>query len=112
VKIGISKYAADALGDVVYAALPEEGDEITADSECGAIESVKAASEIYSPIPGIVVEKNVSVEEKPGLINQDPEGSGWLFRLSNEKSSELYKALMSTEDYNKFLESQKDDIDL
>merc|ERR1719222_823168 len=68
--VGISKYAADALGDVVYAQLPEPGDTLAAGDECGALESVKAASEVYSPVSGAVTEKNVVVEDGPALINQ------------------------------------------
>eukprot|EP00088_Acartia_fossae_P047961 TRINITY_DN52150_c0_g1_i1.p1 TRINITY_DN52150_c0_g1~~TRINITY_DN52150_c0_g1_i1.p1 ORF type:complete len:166 (-),score=11.83 TRINITY_DN52150_c0_g1_i1:43-540(-) len=110
IKIGISQYAADALGDVVYASLPEPGDEINADSECGALESVKAASEIYSPLPGTVTEKNDRVEEKPALINTSPEQDGWLFRITVEDSS-MFDKLMNKASYQKFLESQTDDID-
>jgi len=110
VKIGISQYAAEALGDVVYAALPEEGQEVTADDECGALESVKAASEIYSPLPGIVTEKNCSVEDKPALINKSPEGDGWLFRLKVGDTT-LFQKLMEKQEYQKYLESQKDDLE-
>merc|ERR1711936_36772 len=79
--VGISKYAADALGDVVYAQLPEPGDTLAAGDECGALESVKAASEVYSPVSGAVTEKNVVVEDGPALINQSAEDEGWLFKL-------------------------------
>lgn len=67
--IGISKYAQEALGDIVYAQLPEIGTELAQKDECGALESVKAASEVYSPVSGKVVEKNAAVEETPALIN-------------------------------------------
>ncbi|KAJ9601447.1 hypothetical protein L9F63_000395, partial [Diploptera punctata] len=68
--IGISHYAQDALGDVVYAQLPDIGTEVVKKDECGALESVKAASELYCPVSGKVVEKNTQVEDTPGLINQ------------------------------------------
>lgn len=67
--IGISKYAQEALGDIVYAQLPEIGTELAQKDECGALESVKAASEVYSPVSGKVTEKNLAVEETPALIN-------------------------------------------
>lgn len=67
--VGISKYAQDALGDVVYAQLPEVGKKLSQHDECGALESVKAASELYSPVSGTVSEKNKEVEESPGLVN-------------------------------------------
>jgi len=78
--IGVSAYAAEALGDVVYAQLPDPGDSVEAGEECGALESVKAASEIYSPVTGTVAEKNEKVEDGPALINQSPTKDGWLFR--------------------------------
>ena len=76
----MSAYAAEALGDVVYAQLPDPGDSVEAGEECGALESVKAASEIYSPVTGTVAEKNEKVEDGPALINQSPTKDGWLFR--------------------------------
>ena len=96
--MGISKYAADALGEVVYAQLPEPGDTVATGEvshvhtvqgtnkrilsvqECGALESVKAASEVFSPVSGAVTEKNTVVEDGPALINHSPEEDGWLFK--------------------------------
>lgn len=68
--VGISKYAQDALGDIVYAQLPEAGQKLSQHDECGALESVKAASELYSPVSGTVSEKNKAVEEEPNLVNE------------------------------------------
>ena len=76
----MSQHAADALGDVVYAQLPEPGTSLEVGEECGAVESVKAASEIYSPVSGTVTEKNEEVENGPALINQSPLQDGWMFK--------------------------------
>jgi len=109
VKVGITKYAADALGDVVYAQLPEAGDVFEAGDECGALESVKAASEIYSPVSGTVSTSNKNVEDKPGLINTNTEEAGWLFQLQLTKLDQL-DGLMSKQQYEKFLQSVTDDL--
>merc|ERR1712050_173681 len=87
--VGISKYAADALGDVVYAQLPEPGDTLATGDECGALESVKAASEVYSPMSGTVTEKNLVVEDGPALINQNAEHEGWLFKMDLTAADEV-----------------------
>merc|ERR1711990_1280789 len=100
--VGISKYAADALGDVVYAQLPEPGDTLAAGDECGALESVKAASEVYSPVSGAVTEKNVVVEDGPALINQSAEDEGWLFKLDLTAAGEVSE-LMDNAAYEAYL---------
>merc|ERR1712215_135601 len=100
--VGVSAYAADALGDVVYAQLPEPGDSVEAGEECGALESVKAASEIYSPVSGTVAEKNEKVEDGPALINQAPMAEGWLFSV-NLTHPEQVNSLMNDEDYQAYL---------
>merc|ERR1712050_77124 len=100
--VGISKYAADALGDVVYAQLPEPGDTLAAGDECGALESVKAASEVYSPVSGSVTEKNVIVEDGPALINQSAEDEGWLFKLDLSAAGEVSE-LMDNAAYEAYL---------
>merc|ERR1711951_135783 len=102
--VGVSQYAADALGDIVYAQLPDPGDSVTAGEECGALESVKAASEVYSPVSGSVTEKNETVEDGPALINQSPQQDGWLFRLDLSDPSQV-NGLMVEEDYLKYLET-------
>ncbi|XP_011554501.1 glycine cleavage system H protein, mitochondrial [Plutella xylostella] len=102
--VGISKYAQEALGDVVFAQLPEPGAQFKAGDECGALESVKAASEVYSPVSGTVTEKNKNVEDKPGLINSSCYDEGWLFKISLSDNEEI-KNLMSEEQYNKYLET-------
>merc|ERR1711962_193889 len=105
--VGVSKYAADALGDVVYAQLPEPGDTVTAGEECGTLESVKAASEVYSPVSGEVTEKNGLVEDGPALVNQSPQEDGWLYRLVLSSPDEV-KQLLNTEAYEKLLEETED----
>lgn len=102
--IGISKYAQESLGDVVFAQLPEPGTKVEAGEECGALESVKAASEIYSPLTGTVTEKNKEVESKPALINTSCYENGWLFKLKLTKLEELDN-LMTEEQYETFLKT-------
>ncbi|KYN04069.1 PREDICTED: glycine cleavage system H protein, mitochondrial [Cyphomyrmex costatus] len=102
--VGISDYAQDALGDVVYAQLPDVGSTIKKHEECGALESVKAASELTSPVSGRVTSKNEAVESKPGLINKSCYKDGWLFQVELSDLDEL-KSLMNEEAYNVFLKS-------
>ncbi|XP_012540670.1 glycine cleavage system H protein, mitochondrial [Monomorium pharaonis] len=102
--VGITDYAQDALGDVVFAQLPDVGSIIKKDEECGALESVKAASELTSPVSGKVMEKNEAVENKPGLINKSCYKDGWLFKVELSDLDEL-KSLMNEEVYNMFLKS-------
>lgn len=100
--VGISNYAQEALGDVVFAQLPEPNTVLAAKDECGALESVKAASELYSPLSGIVLEKNKEVEVTPGLINKSCYEKGWLFKLKLTKPSEL-DDLMDEAQYEEFI---------
>ncbi|CAK1550931.1 unnamed protein product [Leptosia nina] len=102
--VGISKYAQESLGDVVFAQLPDPGMTLKAGDECGALESVKAASEIYSPVSGTVTEKNKEVEKKPGLINSSCYDKGWLFKLKLSKPEQLHD-LMNEEQYETFLKT-------
>merc|ERR1712083_94096 len=102
--VGVSAYAADALGDVVYAQLPDPGDAVEAGEECGALESVKAASDIYSPVSGTVAEKNEAVEDGPALINQSPTEEGWLFSVTLSDPGQV-SDLMSEADYQEYLKT-------
>lgn len=102
--VGISNYAQEALGDVVFAQLPEPNTVLAAKDECGALESVKAASELYSPLSGIVLEKNKEVETTPGLINKSCYEKGWLFKLKLTKPSEL-DDLMDEAQYEEFIKN-------
>lgn len=95
----------EALGDVVYAQLPEVDTELTAGEECGTLESVKAASEIFSPVSGIVTAKNDSVEEAPALINSSPMEEGWLFKLRLSNAEADTKNLLTEDTYKAFLKT-------
>ncbi|MEV6301883.1 glycine cleavage system protein GcvH [Actinoplanes sp. NPDC051861] len=79
--VGITAFAADALGDVVFVELPAPGTVVTAGDPCGEIESTKSVSEVYAPADGEIVEVNPALDAEPGLVNKDPYGAGWLFRL-------------------------------
>ncbi len=91
--IGISDHAQDALGDITFVELPALGKVLVAGKECGVIESVKAASDIYAPLSGTVVEVNTSLNLKPEIINSEPHGNGWLLKLTNVNESELAQLL-------------------
>ncbi len=93
VTVGITDYAQDALGDVVFVELPEPGEPVAAPEEAGVVESVKAASDIYTPVSGTVVEINEDLEDAPELVNQDPYGDGWFFKIEPESLDELDKLL-------------------
>jgi len=98
VVIGITDHAQEALGDVVYVELPEEGAGIDAGSEIAVVESVKAASDIYSPVTGEVVEINPALEDQPETINQSPYVDGWLFRVKLSNPDEL-DDMMNADEY-------------
>lgn len=103
--VGITDYAQNALGDVVYVELPEVGVDLAASDEAGVVESVKAASDIYFPISGEVVEINEDLEDMPESINTDPYGDGWFFKLKISDATEL-DALLSAEEYQDFVEAE------
>jgi glycine cleavage system H protein len=96
ITIGITDHAQQQLGDLVYVEPPEIDRAVAVDEACGTLESVKAASDLYSPVPGEVVEVNAMLEDTPELINQDPYGEGWIFRLRTDASLE---ALMDASAY-------------
>jgi glycine cleavage system H protein len=81
VRVGITHFAQDALGDIVYVSLPEVGDSITAGSTCGELESTKSVSDVYAPFAGTVAAVNEALDGTPELVNSDPYGEGWLFEL-------------------------------
>ncbi len=103
--IGITDYAQDSLGDVVYLELPEEGDSITRDEGFGVVESVKAVSDLYAPISGAVAEINDSLVESPEVINDDPYGEAWMLKVDVENASELDE-LLSAEEYEQYIEEE------
>ena len=100
--VGITAYASEQLGDIVFVELPQKGMSFDQGKDVAVIESVKAASEIYTPATGEILEINSSLEERPEVVNNDPLGSGWLYKMRVLKPEEL-KSLMSEEDYNKLI---------
>ncbi len=98
VEVGISNYAQESLGDVVYVELPQVGQSVSAGQECCAIESVKAASDIYAPVSGEVVDVNDSLDGEPELLNDSPYSGGWMFRIKASNPSEL-DGMLSEEAY-------------
>ncbi|MDC0426257.1 glycine cleavage system protein GcvH [Pelagibacteraceae bacterium] len=101
--VGITKHATEQLGDIVFAEVPDAGKALTSGGEAAVVESVKAASDVYTPVTGEVVEGNAAIVAEPALINQDPEGKGWFFKIKITSPDEL-AALMSKADYDKFVE--------
>ena len=99
--IGITKHAAEQLGDIVFTELPDKGSNVEKDTTAGVVESTKAASDVYTPISGEVVDINQSIVDDPSKINSDPEGSAWFFKLKIKDKSEI-DTLMSKEQYDKF----------
>jgi len=106
VTIGISDHAQNALGDVVYVELPEEGQLISSGEEAGVVESVKAASDIYGPITGTVVAVNSLLDDEPEKVNQDPFGEGWFFKLDPDDVREL-DDLLDAEGYIEVCENEE-----
>ena len=102
--VGISDYAQGQLGDVVFVELPEIGKAVTRGKDAAVVESVKAASEVYAPISGEVVEVNSELEGAPGLVNEDAEGKGWFLKLKVTKPDELSE-LMDEAAYKAFLDT-------
>jgi glycine cleavage system H protein len=101
--IGVTHYAQDELGEVVFVEVPEPGQQFDAHDEIGTIESVKAVAEVFTPVGGEIVEANEALADSPELINQDPHGDGWLVKIRFGNPSELDE-LMDAEAYVKFLE--------
>lgn len=87
--IGITDYAQNALGDIVFVELPEAGREVDQGEDCAVVESVKAASEVYAPITGEIIEGNEALEDDPALVNSSPEGDGWFFKMTIGDAAQL-----------------------
>jgi glycine cleavage system H protein len=102
VTIGITDHAQEELGDVVFVELPDVGDTIGAGDSFGTVESVKAVSDLYTPVGGEVVEVNSSLEDAPEKINDDPYGEGWIVKLSTSEEADL----LSSEEYEKVVEEE------
>ena len=99
--IGITKHATEMLGDIVFAELPEKGSNVEKDGTAGVVESTKAASDVYSPVSGEIIEGNKIIADDPSKVNADPEGSGWFFKIKLKEKSQ-FDSLMSKDDYEKF----------
>lgn len=106
VTVGITQYAQEALGEVVYVDLPEEGSKVTQGEEFGVVESVKAVSDLIAPVSGTVIEVNQSHLEDPNMINDDPMNEGWLLRIEMDSEKELAN-LMRAPDYKKLISEKK-----
>ena len=100
--LGITDYAQSQLGDVVYAEVPEVGRVLKKGEEAAVVESVKAASEVYAPVSGTVVEANTALGDSPAIVNEDPEGSGWFCKIELADSGEL-ASLMDEDAYKAFV---------
>ncbi len=103
--VGITKHAAEQLGDIVFVELPEVGQQVEQGGESGVVESVKAASDIYAPVSGEVVEVNEALSEDPGKVNEDPEGAAWFYKVKLANPDEL-KELMDAAAYEAFVASE------
>ncbi len=105
--VGITDHAQNALGDVVYVSVPAPGTKVTAGEPCGEVESTKSVSDLYCPVDGAVTDVNPEVDENPGLINSDPYGAGWLFKVAlSAADGELPPGLLSAAEYEDLI---KDD---
>lgn len=100
--VGITDYAQSQLGDIVFVEVPEEGKEVAKGDDAAVVESVKAASDVYAPVSGTVIEGNPALEDSPALVNEDPEGDGWFFKMTLSDTSEL-DGLMNESAYADFV---------
>ena len=102
--VGISNHAQEALGDIVFAEVPEAGRKVSKGQEAAVVESVKAASDVYAPVSGEVVEGNQAIADDPALINKDPEGEGWFFKLKLDNAGEV-EGLMDEASYREWVKT-------
>lgn len=107
VVLGITDHAQVSLGDLVFVELPENDSTVEAGNACAVVESVKAASDVYLPLSGTIVETNAALEDAPELVNSDPYGAGWLFRFRPDTPAEL-DGLLSSDDYERFVAELND----
>lgn len=105
VTVGISDFAQGQLGDLVYVEVPAEGDTVEAGNACAVVESVKAASDVYSPVSGVIVRANAALADRPEAINEDAYGEGWIFVVKPANPAEL-DALMGPDEYAEMIESE------
>ena len=100
--VGISKHATEMLGDIVFVELPEKGKSLNKDEKAAVVESTKAASDVYTPVSGEILDSNQPIADDPSSVNKDPENNGWFFKIKIKNKSEL-DSLMSQSDYEKFV---------
>ena len=105
VTVGITSYATEQLGDVVFVELPDVGKKLEATKPFGVVEAVKTVSDLFAPVAGEVVEVNLALADNPALVNQAPYGEGWMIKV-RPASPDAVKALMSSEDYERFIEEE------
>jgi glycine cleavage system H protein len=105
VTVGITDHAQELLGDLVYVEVPEQGIDVEAEQACAVVESVKAASDVYAPLAGTVVEVNESLADSPEAVNRDAYGDGWIMRLE-PADSEAIQGLMDADEYEDFIDSE------
>lgn len=103
VTVGVTEYAQESLGEIVYVELPEEGQKVTQNESFGVIESVKAVSDLIAPVSGTVIEVNTSLVDQPGTINDDPMNDGWMIRIEMDSEKELANLVRAPE-YKKLIE--------
>ena len=102
--VGITDYAQEQLGEIVFVELPEVGDELERGAEAAVIESVKAASELFAPVSGTVDTVNDALNDEPALVNEDPTGEGWFLRIDTGGGDEAMEGLMTEEEYLRYVE--------
>ena len=106
--VGITDHAQHALGDVVYVSVPAPGSKVTAGEPCGEVESTKSVSDIFAPVDGEVTEVNAELEENPGVVNADPYGAGWLFKVTLPGADgELPAGLLTAADYEELIATEE-----
>lgn len=106
-RVGITDYAQRALGDVVYVSVPTLGSRVTAGDPCGEVESTKSVSDIYCPADGEVTEVNPEIDDDPGLVNSDPYGAGWLFKIALDSGDQLPPGLLTATEYEALTQEQE-----
>ncbi len=107
-RVGITDFAQDALGDVVYVDVPEVGTEVTAGEPFGEVESTKSVSDVYAPVSGTVIDRNARLQDSPGLVNEDPYGDGWMILIEASSPSQV-EGLMDAATYRQHTEKASQD---
>jgi glycine cleavage system H protein len=106
IRVGVTDYAQDALGDVVYVDVPENGTEVTGGQPFGEVESTKSVSDVYAPVSGTVIERNTALEERPELVNEQPYGDGWMIAIQAAEGSDLSE-LLDAAAYEAFVQEEQ-----